>query len=316
MLLSLDEASAAPIVAELDAEDVRRLREVATLMRSIPASALDDVYREFVQRGEEAVAVPRGGVKYLRRLASSALGDARADEIFLDGPQSALDRVEATDPGSLAAVLENEHPQLVAAILSQLAPERAAAVVEALPEDLRPIALERLGTMTEIPQSLLEEVAGAITAELPAAETEGSLLIDGVARSAALVRKLSKETCEALLSAIEQDNDVLASEIRRSMYSFEDLRAIEPKSLRELLKAVPGDRLTLALKTASDDLKVHLFSSMSKRASDLIREDLELLGGVRLADVEAAQLEIVETALRLEAEGTLSLAGDAGGQVV
>ena len=310
MLLSLDETAATPIVAELEAEDVRRLREVASMMRAVPASALDHVYEEFVSKGREAVAVPRGGVRYLRRLTTNALGEAKTDEIFLDAPQSAMERIEGADPSSLAAVLETEHPQLVAAIMSQLTPDRAAALLEALPEELRAVVLERLGTMTEVPAGLLEEVAAAITEELPPAEAEASMSVDGVSRSAALVRKLGKETCESLLGNLEEDNDVLAAEIRRAMYTFEDLKLIDPRSLRDLLKAVPGERLTLALKTASDELKNHLFGSMSKRAADLIREDLEMLGSVRLADVEAAQLEIVETALRLEAEGTLSLGSD------
>lgn len=310
LLLSLEENEAAPIVGELDSADVRRLREVASKMRTVPVTALDGVYREFVEKSEEAIAVPKGGVRYLRQVSSRALGEAKADEIFIDAPPTGLDRVVAADPTALAAVLENEHPQLTAAILSQLDPGQGATLLEALPEESRGSVLTRLGTMTEVPASLLEEVATAVASELPTGTSSASLAIDGVSRSAAVVRKLDKETCELLLGDLESADDELAAAIRRAMYSFEDLRLIEPRSLRDLLKAVPGDRLTLALKTASDELKQHLFGSMSKRAADLISEDLELLGGVRLADVEAAQTEIVEIALRLEAEGTLSLGGD------
>jgi flagellar motor switch protein FliG len=133
--------------------------------------------------------------------------------------------------------------------------------------------------------------------------------VDGVSRSAALVRKLGRETGEALLGLLGEQNSDLASEIRRSMYSFEDLKVLDARGIRSLLEAVPADRLTVALKTASDDLRAHIFSSMSKRAAERIREDMEVLGGVRLADVEAAQREIVEAALRLDADGVISLEG-------
>jgi flagellar motor switch protein FliG len=309
MLLSLDENAAAPIISELDPADVRKLREVATLMRAVPSSALEQVYSEFLEKSREAVAVPRGGVRYLRRVALRALGEAKTQEIFVDAPQSAMERLASADPLALAGVLENEHPQLVAAILSQLDTDKAAGVLNGLPEQVRPIVLERLATMTEVPAGLLEEVAAALSAELPTAEAEAAMSVDGVTRSAALVRKLGRETGEALLGLLGEQNNDLASEIRRSMYSFEDLKVLDARSIRSLLEAVPADRLTVALKTASEDLRAHIFSSMSKRAAERIREDMEVLGGVRLADVENAQREIVEAALRLDADGVISLEG-------
>lgn len=307
MLLSLDESVAAPVLAELEPADIRKLREVATMMRAIPASALDRVYVDFIKDSQQAVAVPRGGVRYLRRVATKALGEAKAQEIFVDAPQTSMQRLAAADPAALAAVLENEHPQFIAAVLSQLAPGNAAKLIELLPEALRSASLERLATLKEIPAGLLEEVASALTAELPSAGDEALISVDGVARSAAVVRKLGAQAGDALLGMMASENPDLASEIRRSMYSFEDLALLDARALRTVLEAVPSDRLTLALKTASDKLKNHIFGSMSKRAADRIREDLELLGGVRLADVEAAQREIVEQCLRLAAEGTITL---------
>jgi flagellar motor switch protein FliG len=309
MLLSMDETAATPILSELDPADVRKLREVAGLMRAVPAPALDDVYAEFIEKSREAIAVPRGGVRYLRRLATRALGEARTQEIFVDTPQTSMERLAGADNGSLALVLENEHPQLVAAVLSQLDAEKAAKVLQQLPEALRPSVIERLGRLTEIPAGLLEEVASALSAELPAAGAEASMSVDGISRSAALVRRLGRATGEAVLGALSEGDADLASEIRRAMYSFEDLKALDARALRSVLEAVPSERLTIALKTASDQLKDQIFRSMSKRAGDRIREDMEMLGGVRVSDVEAAQREIVETALRLDTEGVISLEG-------
>ena len=307
MLLSLDEATATPILSEMDAGDVRKLREAASNMRAVPATALEGVYTEFIQQTKEAVAVPRGGVRYLRRLAGRAMGEVKASEIFIDQQESALDRLAAADPAAIASVMEHEHPQLVAAILSQLDNEKAARVLEQLPEASRSQVLERLGTMTEIPSALLEEVATALAAELPSSQKDTVRTVDGIARSAALVRRMGRETGEALLGVLEEGNQELATEIRRAMYTFEDLSVLDARALRSLLEAVPVEKLTMAMKTASESLRNHIFTSMSKRAAERIKEDMEVMGGVRLADVEAAQREIVEVALRLDAEGTISL---------
>jgi flagellar motor switch protein FliG len=307
MLLSLDEATATPILSEMDAADVRKLREAASNMRAVPATALEHVYAEFIQQTKEAVAVPRGGVRYLRRLAGRAMGEVKASEIFVDQKESALDRLMAAEPAAIASVMENEHPQLVAAILSQLDNEKAARVLEQLPEAGRAQVLERLGTMTEVPSALLEEVALALSAELPTAQADTVRTVDGVARSAALVRRMGRETGEALLGVLEEGNQELATEIRRAMYTFEDLAVLDARALRSLLEAVPVEKLTMAMKTASESMRNHIFTSMSKRAAERIKEDMEIMGGVRLADVEGAQREIVEVALRLDAEGTISL---------
>ncbi len=307
MLLSLDEATATPILGELDPSDVRKLREAASNMRAVPATALEHVYAEFIQQTKEAVAVPRGGVRYLRRLAGRALGETKAQEIFVDQQQSAMERLAAAEPAAIASVMEHEHPQLVAAILSQLDNEKAARVLENLPEAGRAQVLERLGTMTEIPSALLEEVATALSAELPTSQADTVRTVDGIARSAALVRRMGRETGEALLGVLEEGNQELATEIRRAMYTFEDLSVLDARALRSLLEAVPVEKLTMAMKTASASLVNHIFTSMSKRAAERIKEDMEVMGGIRLADVEAAQREIVEVALRLDAEGTISL---------
>jgi flagellar motor switch protein FliG len=301
MLLSLDEATAGPILAEMDADDVKKLRDAAAGLRAVPTSSLDGLYAEFIDKSRSAVAVPKGGMRYLRKLAGTEA--------------TALERLAQAEPSALASVMENEHPQLVAAILSQLDNEKAARVLEALPEGSRAAILERLGTMSEVPSSLLEDVATALSAELPVSQSGGVMEVNGIARSAALVRRLGRETGEQLLGSIEEGNSELAGEIRKAMYTFEDLNALDARALRSLLESVPVERLTMAMKTASEVLKTHIFASMSKRAAERIKEDMEIMGGVRLSDVEAAQREIVEVALRLDAEGTISLENNANAMV-
>lgn len=310
MLLSMEEATAVPVLAEMSPDEVQRLRTAATHLRSVPVEQLGTVYREFIERSQSALAIPRGGLRYLEQIAERALGPARSEEIFAGRKRSSLERLEAADPSAMAAILEHEHPQLVAAILSQINAERAAEVITRLPEEKRALILLRLGTMTEVPASIVEEIAGALTSELPSVDAEVTLEVRGLDRTAAVIRKLGRGLGEEVLDAMAEQNDELAEAIRQAMYTFEDLSVLNGTSLRMVLEGVASERLTLALKTAPEALKEAIFASMSRRAADRIREDMEILGAVRLADVEAAQREIVEVATRLMAEGSITLDGD------
>lgn len=307
MLLSLDESVATPIIADLAPSELRKLREVAANMSSVPTDALDNVYVEFINKTQQAVAVPRGGVRHLQNIAVRALGSAKANEVFAETPQTAMQRLATADPSQLAGLLESEHPQLTAAILSQLDPVKAAQTLDALPENVRPLVVLRLGSMTEVPAELLEEAATALGAELPTGKQESSVAVDGLAYTAQLVRKLGRQKGAALLDKMEAENGELARAIRGSLYTFEDLLAVDAKGMRLLLESVPVERLTLALKTASEAMTSHVFGSMSKRAAERIKEDMDAMGSARLSDVEAAQREILEVALRLDAEGQISL---------
>lgn len=309
LLLSLDESVAGPVVAELSPDELRHMNDAVKQMDAVPADTLGEVYRQFVFDARDIVALPRGGASYLKKLAARVLGDAGSQAVFTDEVPTSIEVLAGADPGALASLLSGEHAQVVAAILSQMEPARAGRVIDGLPDEARADVLSRLAEMTEISSNSLDEVARALASELPGASGESSLAINGVAASAAVVRSLNRETGNALLGDIDALDHGLASQIRKAMYGFEDLKVIDPKSMRELLKMIAGDKLALALKTASEELRGHLFQSMSRRAADLVREDLEMMGAARLSDVEAAQHEIVEIALRLEAEGAISLGG-------
>lgn len=316
MLLSLDESVAEPIVRQLSPDRVKQLRQTASRMKTIPAQALQSVYLEFIEDSAEVGMVPEGVMDFIRRVSTRALGEPMTREIFEEGqPRTSLQKIASAELSVLAGLLRNEDPQLVAALLSQLPSESSANLLEKLPEEMRPAVLTRMGALRSIPGDLVAEIADAIAAELPDTNLTDTIEVDGIAQSAQVVRSLSKETCELLLGDVEADNEELAKEIRQAMYSFEDLNALDARGMRELLKSVPGDRLTLALKTASSDIATLIYSGMSKRAADRLREDLGLLGSVRLSDVEEAQQEIVDIALRLQSEGQLSL-GDGGGDLV
>ncbi|MGD0677166.1 MAG: FliG C-terminal domain-containing protein [Polyangiaceae bacterium] len=306
-LLSLDEPVAEKVVRELGEAELRKLRAVASTMREVPAGALDDTFRDFVQRSESAVAVPRGGLPYLRRLSAGAVGEQRAREIFEDGVTSPLARLEGAPSDAVAALLEREPPQLAAAVLARLDPTRAAEILGAMPSERQRTVVRHVGMMTELPAKVLEDVALALANELPTSDATTLVSVDGVAKAAELLNAAGRATSGAILEALQADDAALASQVRQAMFTFEDLRRLEPKAMRELLTDVPTERLTTALKGASSELMTAILSGMSSRAADLLKDDLEVLGKVKKSEVDSARREIVETALRMEAEGKVDL---------
>ena len=306
-ILSLEEKLAAPIVAELNEEELKKLRLVAATMREVKSDALETTYRDFVDRSSKAVAVPRGGLPYLRRLTVRAIGEDRARSVFEEGTDSPLSRLEAAEPDTIASLLSKEPPQLAAAVMARLDPMAASLVLGAMPVERQALILSRVTSLTELPAGTLEEVAGALAAELPTGEGLTTLSVDGMARAAAILNAAPKEISMGVLSTLEIDQPQLSRDLRLAMFTFGDLVRLDPKAMRTLLREVPTDKLTMALKGAADEVLNAVFSGLSTRAAEVIRDELELLSNPRKADVETARTEVIETALRLETDGVLDL---------
>ena len=308
-LLSLDEKLAAPIVNELSVAELTKLREVAGTMKEVRAGSLESTYEEFVDRTSSAVAVPRGGLPYLRRLARGAHGERVAAEMFAEGGkhQNAFQRLEAAPPDVLAGLLAEESDQLVAAVLARIEPKNAALALQALSPEREAAVLMRMSKMRDLPVDMLDEVAAALANELPETEQHAMFALDGVKRAADILNSGGRDMSAQILEQIETQQPELAREMRLAMFTFADLKALDPRAMRTLLREVPTERLTIALKGAPDDLMAALFSGLSERAAALIRDDLEVLGKVRKSEIEAARQEVVQVALRLEADGALDL---------
>lgn len=306
-LLSLDEEVARPIVEELDEDDIRKLRSVASTMRAVPKDAVDRTFKEFLEKSDTAVAVPRGGLRYLRRLSASSIGEDRARTLFEDGVTSPLARLEAASPEDVAGLLVNEPPQLAAAVLSMLSPAAAAEIVNALgPEQKIPL-VTHMSRMKQLPASVLEDVASALAAQLPEPDATALVSVDGVAKAAELLNASSKTAATSILSHLETEDPDLAAVVRHAMFTFDDLARIDMRGMRTLLRDVATDRLTIALRNAPPAVLEAVFRGLSQRAADLIRDDLESMGHVRKSDIEAARREIVDVALALEDQGKLFL---------
>ncbi len=306
-LLSLDEEVARPIVAELDEDDLKKLRSVASTMRVVPKDAVERTFREFLDKSDTAIAVPRGGLRYLRRLSAGSIGEDRARVLFEDGVVSPLARLESASAEDVASLLTNEPPQLAAAVLSMMAPAAAAEILAALGEDKKTPLVMHMGRLKQLPASVIEDIASALAAQLPDAEVSALVSVDGVAKAAELLNASPKAASSSILAALEADDPDLAAIVRQAMFTFDDLARIDVRAMRTLLREVATDKLTIALRGAPDAVLDAVFGGLSSRAADLIRDDIANMGHVRKQDVETARREVVEAALRLEDEGKLSL---------
>jgi len=306
-LLSLDESVARPIVEELGEAEIRKLRSVASTMREVPKDAIEHTFKEFIGRSGSAVAVPRGGLPYLRRLSAGALGEDRTRAVFEDGVTSPLTRLERARPEDVAALLEVEPPQLAAAILSVMVPTSASPILFALSEERQAAVVRNVGRMTQVPATVLEDVAAALAASLPSSDASTLVSVDGVAKAAELLNSTGKGGQELILGFLDTDDPELANDVRQAMFTFEDLARVSSRQMRVLLREVAGDRLVLALKGSTDELISAILAGLSSRAAALVRDDLEAISNARKADVLAARREVVATALRLETDGQLDL---------
>ena len=306
-LLSLDEASARPIVEELGEEEIRKLRTVASTMREVPKDAIELTFTEFLERSGTAVAVPRGGLPYLRKLAAGALGEDRTRAVFEDGVTSPLTRLERARPEDVASLLETEPPQLAAAILSVLPPQSASSILFAMSEQRQQAVIKNVGRMTQVPATVLEDVAAALVAGLPTSDASTLVSVDGVAKAAELLNSTGKSGQELILGFLDTEDPELATDVRQAMFTFDDLVRVPSRQMRVLLRECASDRLVLALKGAPEVVVEAILAGLSSRAASLVRDDLEAASNARKADVLAARREIVATALRLEADGQLDL---------
>ncbi len=306
LLLGMDEDVAYRVLQELTESEIQKLHDATRTMRQPKLEDLIAVFREFVETMQRGGGLA-GGEERLRRLAGRALGQQRAQKLLRQCGDStdALERLQRYDPRTMSAVLERENPQAVAAILAHLDPTVAADILAQLDPDLQFVVFRRLTRLGEVPEATLREVTESLVGELSALGDAHSTSVDGPARAAAILQNTSGDATNAILGQLETEDPMMAAEIRRSMFTFEDLIHLDNRSMQSLIREISTEQLIVSLKSASDEVKDKFFNNVSSRAAEMMRDDLEALGPMKISDVERAQQEIVETAQRLEAEGKI-----------
>ena len=315
LLTNLGEDAAAAVFRGLNDEDVRRVADEVANLGTIPVELSIQVIEEYQQMAKAHDSLVQGGLILTRRLLIKALGDVEAEGIMKrmskESELKPLQSLQRADPQKLARFLEGEHPQTIALILGQLGDRQASALLMSLPNERRAEAVKRLANLRRFSPEIAGRVSALLSQRLKAVGEQGRRAYSGFQSVADIMNCIDTTVAQEILEIIENDEPTLAISIRNLMFTFEDLLQVGEAHIRELTGVIDKKVLAVALKGTDEDLKNHFFRTMSSRAVEMLKEDIELLGAVRSKDVIKAQTEIVAFARQLESEGKIVLKGEA-----
>lgn len=311
----LGEDVASEILKNLDISDIGKITSTMTRMGKVNKAVVDEVLKE----AKEAIAkgdISIGGEGFIKKALTKGLGDEDASRILeMASKEGPLDALRWIDPKTLSAFLMSEHPQTIALVISLLEPVQAAEVLSSLPDSIKADVALRIATTERIPESAIEELKEVLKGQLEMGKGRGKK-ISGIKTVAEVLNHCDKTTEQLVLEKIEEQNETVAESIRQLMFVFDDLVNVDDRGIQMILKEISSDDLALALKTASEALKEKIFKNMSQRAAQILKEEMQTKGPVRVSDVEKAQQNIVKIARRLESEGKIILAGKGGEELV
>lgn len=309
----------AQVFKKLRDNDVKRVIGSMAAVQKAPIPIVRQVLEEFYSQISEEEEIIFGQSQG-RDFILATLGEDRARTVLgqlsvVEGSRT-LEALELVDPRTLSNFLVNEHPQTIALILAHLEGQKKCEVLKRLPEAIQTEVVLRIANLDFISPTLIAQVDEVLKQELATLGSIDTQQLGGVQPIAEMLNVMDKTTEQNIMARVEEKDPQLAEEIRKLMFVFEDIRFIDDRGMQLMLKEVPNDKLVIALKTAPDDIKDKMFRNMSKRAGQLLKDDLEALGPVRLSDVEGAQQEVVNIAKRLEAEGKIMISRGGDGDAL
>lgn len=320
LLICLGEEAAAKVFQELSDDEIRQVTRTIATIDHIPEHIKDKVFASYAETQHELAGLFVKGAEFAKKaIAASGNDERRADlmEQFVSGTESRpLETIALMHPKMVAGLLEKEHPQTVALVLSTQHVQHASEILASLPEDVRADVIYRIAKIEKVSPEVITRIEDALHREIGLVAGKEQKQVGGLDKVVDLLDHLQNSMDADILDAIEQTDPDMAEEIRKRMFTFENLVALDGRSLQMILREVSNDALTLALKTASDEMKEKIFANMSSRAADMIRDDLEVMGPVRLSEVESMQQAIVKIAMKLQEDGKLILGSGGGDELV
>jgi flagellar motor switch protein FliG len=322
VLVCLGEQASSQVLKQLGEDEVHAIsREIARL-GEVTAEQAEAMLEEFYQMSVARDYVYKGGLDYARRLLMSTYGPDVARRLLdhlqktLGSDLASFDVLQKADPQQLAKFIHGEHPQTIASIVSHLNSSQAAALLMALPNEIRSDVAVRMASLDQISPEVINKIAGVIGNKLNVLGESSRESYGGVRAVAEMLNRLDSGTSKEILDDIEQQDPNLAEGVRHLMFTFEDLLLIDATGMKEVVGRLDRKVLTLALKGTSEQLQNHFVQCMSQRGAEMMREDMDALGPVRIRDVEAAQQQIIGVVRQLESQGVISLKGTVGEQYV
>ncbi|GAB4174384.1 MAG: flagellar motor switch protein FliG [Rhodocyclaceae bacterium] len=317
LLLSLGEDDAAAVLRHLGPREVQKLGEAMAALKSVPRERVEEVLDEFSSATGEGAPLS-ADEQTVRTLLVKALGEDRAGHLLSHiaqaGDVAGIESLKWMDAATVADLVKDEHPQIVAAILAHLEPDHSGAIIKLFPERLRSDVLLRIATLDAVQPEALHELNEALTRLISGPQSAHKTALGGVRSAADILNFVGAAQQTAIVDAVREYDPELAQRLLDEMFVFENLIDVDDRGIQLLLREVQSESLILALKGASEALREKIFKNMSQRAGDMLKEDLEAKGPVRLSEVEREQKEILKVARKLADEGQLMLGagGDDG----
>ncbi len=320
LLVSLGPEISSVIFKHLKEEEIEDLTlEIASLKRVQPEQR-DSVIEEFHDLVVAREYLEHGGIEYARELLEKALGRTKAEDIINRLTASLqvrpFDFARKTDPGQLLNFIQNEHPQTIALILAYLTPEQAGLILSSLSPELQVNVARRLAKLDRTTPEVLQEIESTLEQRLSAFVTDDFTVAGGIEAAVDVLNMVDRSTEKTIIDSLEEEEPELAEEIRKRMFVFEDIIILDDRSIQKVLREVDSKDLALALKTASEEVSSRIFKNMSKRAAEMLREDIDFMGPARLRDIEETQQKIVAIIRRLEDTGEIIVARGGEDEVI
>ncbi len=322
LMVLIGEELCAEILRNLEEDEVQTISREIAKVSVITEAESEVVLEEFYQMTVAGDYVRKGGIDFAKRILVGAFGAESAKKMLdrlmktLGAESASFDALRKVDPQQLAKFIHSEHPQTIALVLSHLNPGQAAGLLFSLPTDLRGEVALRMASLDQISPEIIARIAAVIANKLKNLGDVSRENYGGVNAVAEMFNRLDGNTSREILESIEQTDANLVESIRQLMFVFEDLLLMDQNAIKELLQRVDRKVLTVALKGTSEQLRNHILSSMSQRGADMLREDMESLGPIKIKEVESSQHQIIGIVRQLETEGVISLKGGGGDQYV
>jgi flagellar motor switch protein FliG len=316
VMVALGSEASSQIFKNLDEAEVERLSTEIARLDNISTDVREAVLEEFHNIAMAQRYVAQGGIDYAKEILESALGPRKAKEILEKVQQTirttGFNLLENVDPKQLVNFIQKEHPQTIALLLAHMEPANSAAIISSLPQELQIDVSTRIATMESISPETLDQVEDVLISQVKSLFGGDVSEIGGVKSVAEMLNNVDRSAEKNILGNLERENPELATEIKNLMFVFEDVMLLDDRSMQRVLKEIDTKELAMALKGASEELQQKFFNNMSSRAAEMIQEDMDYMGPIRLKDVEEVQQRIVDAVRRLEEEGEIIISGRGG----
>ncbi|WP_457576599.1 flagellar motor switch protein FliG [Desulfomarina sp.] len=320
LLICLGEEATSRIFDELSDDEVRQVTRAMASIEHIPMDIKEKVFAQFHEAQNQFAGLFVKGEEFAKRAIAATPGEQRSEFLmdqFISGTESkSLETISLMAPRMVAGLLEHEHPQTVALVLSTQHVEHASEILANLPEEIQADVTYRISKIEKVSPEVISRIEDALHREIGLVSGKAHKKVGGIDAVVGILNHMKNNLDADILEKMEETDPDMAEEIRKKMFTFENLVALDGRSLQMILREVNNDSLTMALKTASEQMKEKIFANMSARAADMIRDDLDAMGPVRLSEVELMQQSIVKIAMKLEEEGKLVLGSGGGDELV